>query len=149
MRGGKGWKSIGVREEVKKIIDEIAKRRGWKKYQVVELAIRQFAKEQKYGKKEKKYHWGYDIDRELWYAFKLVNSIAQLKFAVEEFNDEDRVSFYKKLTMQTISQIEERLGVDLDNVRKAVEKFLENPTGRSKADLNDETKIAMARILFQ
>jgi len=144
-----GWKSIGVKEEVKKIVDEIAKRRGLKKYEVVELAIRQFAKEQKYKRGEKEYHWGYDIDRELWYAFKLVNSIAQLKFAVEEFNDENRVSFYKRLTMQTISQIEERLGVDLDNVKKAVEKFVENPIGKNKANLNDETKVAMARILFQ
>lgn len=144
-----GWKSIGVKEDLKKIVDEVAKRRGFKKYQVVELAIRQFVKEQKYGKKEKKYHWGYDIDRNVWYAFKLVNSVAQLKFAVEEFNDEDRVSFYKKLAMQTINQIEERLGVDLDNVRKALEKFLENPTGKNKANLNDETKMAMVRILFQ
>ena len=63
------FKTVGVKEDVKEIIDEIARRRGWKKYKVVELAIRQFAKEQKYGKKEKKYHWGYDIDRNIWYAF--------------------------------------------------------------------------------
>lgn len=78
-----------------------------------------------------------------------MNSVAQLKFAVEEFNDEDRVSFYKRLTMQTISQIEDRLGVDLSNVKKAIEKYVENPTGKNKANLNDETKVAMARILFQ
>ena len=142
------FRTVGVREEVKQIIDEIARRRGWKKYKVVELAIRQFAKEQKYGKKERKYHWGYDIDRNIWYAFKLVNSVAQLKFAVEEFNDESRINLYKNLTMQTINQIEERLGVDLDNVKKAIDKFLENPNGRTKANLNDETKFAMVKILF-
>ena len=142
------FKTVGVKEDVKQIIDEIARRRGWKKYKVVELAIRQFAKEQKYGKKEKKYHWGYDIDRNIWYAFKLVNSVAQLKFAVEEFNDESRINLYKNLTMQTINQIEERLGVDLDNVKKAIDKFLENPNGRTKANLNDETKFAMVKILF-
>jgi len=142
------FRTVGVKEEVKQIIDEIARRRGWKKYKVVELAIRQFAKEQKYGKKEKKYHWGYDIDRNIWYAFKLVNSVAQLKFAVEEFNDESRINLYKNLTMQTINQIEERLGVDLDNVKKAIDKFLENPNGRTKANLNDETKFAMVKILF-
>jgi len=142
------FKTVGVKEDVKEIIDEIARRRGWKKYKVVELAIRQFAKEQKYGKKEKKYHWGYDIDRNIWYAFKLVNSVAQLKFAVEEFNDESRINLYKNLTMQTINQIEERLGVDLDNVKKAIDKFLENPNGRTKANLNDETKFAMVKILF-
>ena len=142
------FKTVGVKEDVKQIIDEIARRRGWKRYKVVELAIRQFAKEQKYGKKEKKYHWGYDIDRNVWYAFKLVNSIAQLKFAIEEFNDESRINLYKNLTMQTINQIEERLGVDLKDVRKAIDKFLENPNGRTKANLNDETKMAMVRILF-
>ena len=142
------FKTVGVKEDVKEIIDEIARRRGWKKYKVVELAIRQFAKEQKYGKKEKKYHWGYDIDRNIWYAFKLVNSVAQLKFAVEEFNDESKINLYKNLTMQTINQIEERLGVDLDNVKKAIDKFLENPNGRTKANLNDETKFAMVKILF-
>jgi len=142
------FKTVGVKEDVKQIIDEIARRRGWKRYKVVELAIRQFAKEQKYGKKEKKYHWGYDIDRNVWYAFKLVNSIAQLKFAIEEFNDESRINLYKNLTMQTINQIEERLGVDLKDVKKAIDKFLENPNGRTKANLNDETKMAMVRILF-
>jgi len=142
------FRTVGVKEEIKQIIDEIARRRGWKKYKVVELAIRQFAKEQKYGKKEKKYHWGYDIDRNIWYAFKLVNSVAQLKFAIEEFNDENRINLYKNLTMQTINQIEERLGVDLDNVKKAIDKFLENPNGRTKANLNDETKFAMVKILF-
>jgi len=50
--------------------------------------------------------------------------------------------------MQTINQIEERLGVDLDNVKKAIDKFLENPNGRAKANLNDETKFAMVKILF-
>jgi len=142
------FRTVGVKEEVKQIIDEIARRRGWKKYKVVELAIRQFAKEQKYSRGEKKYHWGYDIDRNIWYAFKLVNSVAQLKFAVEEFNDENRINLYKNLTMQTINQIEERLGVDLDNVKKAIDKFLENPNGRTKANLNDETKFAMVKILF-
>jgi len=149
MRDGKGWKSIGVREEVKKIIDEIAKRRGWKKYKVVELAIRQFAKEQKYGKKEKKYHWGYDIDRNLWYAFKLVNSVAQLKTIVDEFDDEGKIKEYVNMTMRTIDQIEDRLGIDMEDVRKALNKFLKNPEGKNKAKLNDETKMAMLRILFQ
>jgi len=142
------FKAVGVKEDVKQIIDEIAKRRGFKKYQVVELAIRQFAKEQKCGKGEKKYHWGYDIDRNIWYAFKLVNSIAQLKTVIDLNLDNDTVNEYKNLTMKTINQIEERLGIDLDNVKKALEKFLENPNGRTKANLNDETKMAMVRILF-
>jgi len=143
------FKAVGVKEEVKQIIDEISKRRGFKKYQVVELAIRQFAKEQKYGRKEKKYHWGYDIDKQIWYAFKLVNSVAQLKTVIDLSLDNDTVNEYKNLTMKTINQIEERLGIDMDNVKKALEKFIENPTGRNKANLNDETKMAMARILFQ
>jgi len=143
------FKSVGVREDVKEIIDEISKRRGFKKYQVVELAIRQFAMEQKYGRKEKKYHWGYDIDKQIWYAFKLVNSVAQLKTVIDLSLDNDTVNEYKNLTMKTINQIEERLGIDMDNVKKALEKFIENPTGRNKANLNDETKMAMLRILFQ
>jgi len=143
------FKAVGVKEEVKQIIDEISRRRGFKKYQVVELAIRQFAKEQKYGMKEKKYHWGYDIDRNVWYAFKLVNSIASLKTIVDEFDDENKIKEYKNMTMRTIDQIKERLGIDMDNVKKAVEKFIDNPTGRNKAHLNDETKMAMLRILFQ
>jgi len=143
------FKAVGVKEEVKQIIDEISRRRGFKKYQVVELAVRQLAKEQKYGKKEKKYHWGYDIDKQIWYAFKLVNSVAQLKTVIDLSLDNDTVNEYKNLTMKTINQIEERLGIDMENVRKAIEKFLENPTGRNKANLNDETKMAMVRILFQ
>lgn len=143
------FKAVGVKEDVKEIIDEISRRRGFKKYQVVELAIRQFAKEQKYGRKEKKYHWGYDIDKQIWYAFKLVNSVAQLKTVIDLSLDNDTVNEYKNLTMKTINQIEERLGIDMENVKKALEKFIENPTGRNKANLNDETKMAMLRILFQ
>jgi len=142
------FKTVGVKEDVKQIIDEIARRRGWKKYKVVELAIRQFAKEQKYGQKEKKYHWGYDIDRNIWYAFKLVNSIASLKTIVDEFDDEGKIREYMNMTMRTIDQIEERLGIDMGNVKKALEKFIENPTGKNKANLNDETKFAMVKILF-
>jgi len=143
------WKTIGVKEDVKKIVDEIAKRRGMKKYEVVELAIRQFMVEQKYKRGEKAYHWGYDIDKNLWYSFKLINSVAQLKTVIDLKMDEKVVEQFKRMTLNTISQIEDRLGVDLGNVRRAVEKFVERPAGKTKAKLNDETKVAMARILFQ
>jgi len=147
------WTCVGVKSDVKKIIDEIAKRRGMKKCEVVEVAVRQLLKEQKYKRGEKEYHWGYDIDRPLWYAFKLANSVAQLKTIVElngdEKGDEKKINEYRNMTMNTINQIEERLGVDLDNVKRAIDRFLKTPNGRMKAYLNDETKVAMARILFQ
>jgi len=142
------WKNVAVKEDVKKIIDEISKKRGIKRYQVVELAIRQFAREQKYRRDEKEYHCGYDIDRELWYAFKLVNSIAQLKHAIELKLDDASVKRYVSKTFETISQIENRLGVDLSNVKTAINKFLDTPNGKMSANLNDETKMAMARIIF-
>ena len=143
------WTCVGIKSDVKKIIDEIAKRRGMKKCEVVEVAIRRFATEQKYKRGEKEYHWGYNLDRELWYAFKLANSVAQLKTIIELNGDEKKINEYRNMTMNTINQIEERLGVDLDNVKRAIDRFLKNPNGRMKAYLNDETKVAMARILFQ
>ena len=143
------WTCVGIKSDVKKIIDEIAKRRGMKKCEVVEVAIRRFATEQKYKRGEKEYHWGYNLDRELWYAFKLANSVAQLKTIIELNGDEKKINEYRNMTMNTINQIEERLGVDLDNVKRAIDRFIKNPNGRMKAYLNDETKVAMARILFQ
>ena len=143
------WKHIAVKEDVKKIVDEVAKRRGLKKYQVIELAIRQFAKEQTYKSGDKEYHHGYDVDRGLWYAFKLVNSVAQLKHAVEQKFDERDIMRYKKKTLATINQIETRLGVDLNNVKSAIDTFIETPQGKQSAKLNDETKLAMARIIFK
>jgi len=145
----KRWVSIGVTEELRDLIKQVSKRENIRMYQVVEIAIRRYLTEQKYKRRDREYHAGYTIDKELWYAFKLVNSIAQLKFVVEEFDEESKVKQYHKLTLKTISQIEERLGIDLDNVKKAIEKFVDNPNGVTKAKLNDETKVAMARILFQ
>lgn len=140
------WKSVGIKDETWKIIDEISRRRRIKKYQVVDLAVRQFLFEQKYKRGSREYHCGYDIDRNIWYAFKLVNSIAQLKLVVEEMRDNKKISKYINYTMETIEQIENRLNIDLSNVRKAIKKFVDNPNGENKKKLNDETKFIMAKI---
>lgn len=142
------WRSVGIKDDTWKIIDEISRRRKIKKYQVVDLAVRQFLVEQKYKRGLKEYHCGYDIDRNIWYAFKLANSVAQLKFVVEEIGDDSKVRKYMGYTNQTVEQIENRLNIDLSNVRKAIKKFVDNPNGETKKILNDETKFAMAKIIL-
>lgn len=144
----KEWTSLGVLKETRKKIKEIAKRENLRMYEVVELLVNKYAVEQKYERRGKQYHAGYTVDRELWYAFKLVNSVAQLKFVVEEVKDESKIEEYKSMTEKTIEQIEERLGLDLSRLKKLIDKFIEKPTGKNKFVLNDEVKKAMAEIIF-
>ena len=143
------WSSIAIRSEVKKIIDEISSRRKIAKSKIVEEAIMMYVKEQKL---KGKYHWGYDVDRNIWYGFKLVNSVAQLKLIVELAEqgviEKDKVKEYKRMTENTIQQIEERLGINMNTLKRALNKFLEKPNSKTKKDLNDETKYLMAKIVL-
>ena len=147
MKGKKVWKMIGVPEELKNLVDRIAKRERMKKYEVVETAITQFAMAQTYKRRGKEYLAGYTIDRAFWYMFKLANSVAQLKMAVELELSESEVKQYYDSTMKTIEQIEERLNVELDDLRRAIENYVKKPNNTSKVKVNDETKFAMMRIL--
>jgi len=92
------------------------------------------------------------LDKAMWYAFKLINSIAYLKKTVELYKDglieEEDVKAELNATMRTLAQIEERLGVDVENVREAIEKFLNNPNGKTTANLNDNVKLAVVRIIM-
>ena len=143
-----GWRTIIVKDETKKIIDEISKRRGIARSKLVEEAIMMYAKEQKLSK----YHWGYDIDRNIWYGFKLVNTVAQLKLVIELAEqgmvEKEKVEEYKKMTENTIKQIEERLGINMNTLKIALKKFLEKPNDITKKDLSDETKYWMAKIVL-
>ncbi|HIP92677.1 MAG TPA: ribbon-helix-helix domain-containing protein [Thermotoga sp.] len=143
------WSSVAVRHEIKEMIDEISKRRKVPKSRLVEEAIMMYIKEQKL---KGKYHWGYDIDRNIWYGFKLVNSIAQLKLVIELAEqgvvEKEKVEEYRKMTENTIQQIEERLGINLNTLKRALRKFIEKPNGITKKELNDETKYLMAKIVL-
>jgi len=144
----KKFVSLGVPEEVKHLIKKIAKRERMKIYETVEIAIRQFLNELTYKRGEKRYHAGYTIDRDIWYAFKLVNSVAQLKMAREELNGE-KVEKYHRMTLATLKQISERLNLDTKDLERAIDKFLKEPTGINKANVNDKTKVLMARIILR
>jgi len=146
-KGAKRFVSVGVPEPIKEMIKKVAKRQKMRIYQVVEMAIRQYITEQTYKKGEKTYHAGYTIDRKIWYAFKLANSIAQLKMAKSEL-DKEKVEKYHEMTLNTLNQLATRLNVDTKEVESAIDEFLKNPTGINTAKLNDATKILMARIVL-
>jgi len=143
------WTAVAVRSDIKKMIDEISKRRKIARSKIVEEAILMYIKEQKL---KDRYHWGYDIDRNIWYGFKLVNSISQLKLIIElaeqSVIDKNKIREYIKMTENTIQQIEERLGINLNTLKRALKKFIEKPNGYTKKELNDETKYWMSKIVL-
>ena len=143
---------MGVRRETKELIRKIAKTQKMRMCDVVELAIRQYATQQTYkrrtSKGTKEYRGGMTIGKEAWYSFKLVNSIAQLKFVVDNVRNKKDILLFAQKTFETINQIESRLGIKLNDLRMAIDKYLKNPSGRNKAYLNDKTKMAMVRILL-
>jgi len=100
-----------------------------------------------------------ELDKALWYNFKLVNGMAMYKQTValaeayniygSEFGDAlvtEHVKDQKEKFMKTIDQIEKRLNVDLTEVLNAAEEVEENPKGKTIARLKDEVKKAMIKI---
>jgi len=81
------------------------------------------------------------VDRASWYAFKLAQSIGQLKAKPTIENLEQ--------TLKTLEQIEKRLNIDCKYLKEAIKWFMEKKDTESVITLNDETKLVIADIIYK
>jgi len=101
-----------------------------------------------------------DIDRVVWYAFKLSNSVAMFKRTVNVLDDailkdssgsdlaiSNKINSELQRTIRTVEQIESRLDLDLTEVKDAIYNFIEERDGKATRDLNDAVKKAMVKII--
>jgi len=119
-------------------IKEISESNGMKQWVLVEQAINLWLSIRKLKNKGKARS---RVDRASWYAFKLAQSIGQLKAnpTVENLQQ----------TLRTIEQIEKRLNVDCKYLKEAIKWFMEKKDTESIITLNDETKLVIADIIHK
>jgi hypothetical protein len=78
-----------------------------------------------------------DIDRISWYVFKLSASIGELRASPTQEN--------KQKTLETLSEIGERLGVSVEELELAVKAY--DGSREKRRVLNDTAKLLVTRIL--
>jgi len=81
------------------------------------------------------------LDKASWYVFKLANSVGALK--------ENPTPENAERLMRTISQIEERTGVNCELLKKTVSEFLAHKDTFHKVELNDVTKMTIGDIIVK
>jgi len=78
-----------------------------------------------------------DLDKVSWYVYKVSASFGELRANPTPEN--------KKATLETLRQLHERLGVDVDDVEVVVRQF--DGSHEKRKVLNDAGKLLVARIL--
>jgi len=153
MAGKKGnkkkWTHIAVPLVLKKLIKRISTSQGIPMCKVVENAIAVTLVKKRALVRGKKRVVGYTVDRDFWYAFKLANTISYVKAAIDfELNNAEVDKWFNK-AIETIEQIEDRLNLDFSDLKKKLKKYVENKSWNYKKDVNDETKLAMTKIMVE
>lgn len=155
MRGEKSAKKrsrrgthIYVSEETKKLIKRISTSQNIPMSRVVEDAIAATLVKKKAMVRGKEQVVGYAVDRNFWYAFKLANTVAYVKAAIDFELDDETVETWFKKAMETMEQIESRIAINLSQLKTKLRKYVEDRTPKRKKEVNDETKLAMVRIML-
>jgi len=88
-----------------------------------------------------------ELDRISWYIEKLIISIQTLKVYVEELKNKDKVFNQMNRTINVLSQIQERLGINVDNVIECVKKYVDNPNVDNTINLNESIKEIVKQLI--
>jgi len=156
----KVWKTVKIPEEVYELLVAIKSQNGKPFWKIIMEALTTSEEKATTEVVEKIADKVKELDKALWYSFKLVNGMAMYKQTVvladayntygSEFGDAlvtEYVKDQKEKFTKTIDQIEKRLNVDLTEILNAIEEVEENPKGKTIARLNDEVKKAMLKII--
>jgi len=156
----KVWKTIKVPQEIYELLIAMKREEGKAFWKIITEAITESEEEATAKIAEKMASKAKELDKALWYGFKLVNGMAMYKQTVSlanayntygsEFGDAlvtEHVKDQKEKFVKTVNQIEKRLNVDLTEVLNAAEEVEEKPKGKTIAKLNDEVKKAMIKII--
>ncbi len=150
------WKAIRVPEQVHAVLKQKAKKQKVAMHKVISQALMESKMLPYKDIQEKLTGDAKNIDRAIWYAFKLANGVAMFKQAVilagklDAAEGEQIAAFVnseKEKLMRTIEQIEKRCNVNLEDVRNAVTHYAEGDGEVTTAVLNDTVKAAMIEIL--
>jgi len=156
----KVWKTIKLPQEIYELLIAMKREKGKAFWKIIAEAITESEEKATTEVVEKMAGKVKELDKAIWYSFKLVNGMAMYKQTVSladayntygnEFGDvlvKEYVKDQKEKFTKTVSQIEKRLNVDLTGVLNAIEEVEEDLRGKTVARLNDEVKKAMIKII--
>jgi len=138
------WASIRVPREVKERLEAIAKKKGIAMWRVLLEALSHYEALTKKPKEKMKLP---RLDKASWYAYKLSQSIGAFK----EKPSLENLYYLDK----TISQIEERAGINCRILRKIVVEVYELAKKKKQIptqliiELNDTAKLIVGDILYR
>ena len=126
---GKGWKRVNVPNPICNVIDKLAEEQNRARWEVIASALATYIALRK------------ELDRKLWYIFKVLNSFVYLKIALQlksqgvvnsDFVKEQLDKFTK-----TMWQIQERLHIKTEHIVAMIQEDLK------KSDYNGSSKMIM------
>ena len=82
-----------------------------------------------------------NLNKASWYAYKLSASVGAFRYAPTDEN--------KELLMRTIEQLEQRLGVNGEMLKRAVEDYYKTQRKKYKIALNDAAKELVAQVIVK
>ncbi len=134
------FKSLRVPDYIHDQVKDLASRYGRKMYTIVEEALATYVN---YLKKPYRKSELPRLDKVAWYVYKVGRSVGAFKENPTKENGE-------KL-LNTLSQIEERIGVKTDMLKGIIMKLIKKPKIKIDTDtsieINDATKLLIADII--
>ncbi|RLI87150.1 MAG: hypothetical protein DRP01_02560 [Archaeoglobales archaeon] len=136
----KGWKRINVPAPICDVIDRIKKKERSPRWKVVARAILTYAK------------YDQEIDRRIWYIFKIMQSYAYLKISLElkknRMIDDNYVQYNFSRFKKTMKQIHSRFRVDTRRIVKDASEMVERFTGSNIGKVNEQIKELIKVLLI-
>jgi len=131
------WKTVSLPDDVWRTICELSEKLGLPRWKVVARSAQFFAFQLKKPKLKKELP---AVDKVAWYAVKVAMSVGRLKENPTEEN-------FNKL-LETLSQVQDRMGVDASWVARAAKDFLDRKDADSSMELNAALKNLVVALLL-
>jgi len=125
------WKTISIPENIYRQIQKIARFKKIAMWKVLVEMISAYQAARRDFKKRS------ITDKTIWYITKLTLSVGEFRGNPNDKN--------KRLLKKTIEQVEQRLGVDLSELKSVIRTY--KGDNASRKALNDTVKLSIMRIL--
>ena len=129
------YTTVRVPVELRNVIKSLARRRKMPMWKIVHEAVTYYRSAYLTHFRE----FSGDLNKISWYTYKLSASVGELRANPTKEN--------LQLLLTTISQLEERLGVNAELLRAAAERYVKKPERRERIQLNDAAKDVVAQII--
>jgi len=128
------YTTVRIPVELRNVVKSLARRRKMPMWKIIHEAVTYYRSVYLTHHKEMN-----DVGKRAWYCYKLSASVGELRANPTKEN--------LQLLLTTISQIEERLGVNAELLRAAAERYVKKPERKEKIQLNDAAKDVVAQII--